>query len=241
MKLRLAHLYPQHLNLYGDRGNVLALWQRMRWRGWELEVHNIDLGPCEGLEAFDLYFMGGGQDAQQIAVEADLHAHKAEALRQAAGQGAVFLGICGGYQLMGQYYKPHEGESLQGLGLLDAYTVAGAKRMIGNVVLERTDGSLIAGFENHSGQTFLGEGVSAFGTVRKGFGNNGEDGAEGAVAGNLYGTYLHGALLPKNPTLSDELLLKALRYRYGSDAPETLPPLDDTLAIAALQQSIALS
>lgn len=236
LTLRLAHLYPQHLNLYGDRGNVLALLQRMQWRGYTLEVHNIDLGASPQLDAYDLYFMGGGQDAQQLAVEADLHQHKADALRAAAEAGAVFLTICGGYQLLGYYYKPHQGRELQGLSLIDAYTVAGPNRMIGNVLLERPDGSRVVGFENHSGQTFLGEAVAPLGRVIQGYGNNGTDAFEGVVAGAIYGTYLHGALLPKNPNLTDELLLKALQYRYGSQAPSTLSILDDTLEQRASQQ-----
>lgn len=238
MQLRIAYLYPDELNMYGDRGNVLTLARRAEWRGIAVDVTCI--GPGEGVdhEAHDLYFMGGGQDAQQIQVSADLHATKAEGLRQAAQSGAVFLTICGGYQLLGHYYKPHEGPELRGLSLMDAYTVAGRKRFIGNVVVERPDGTTLVGFENHSGLTYRGKDVSPLGRVVKGYGNTGEDGTEGAVFGNLYGTYLHGSLLPKNPRLADELILKALQRRHGPDV--TLLPLDDQCETSAHQAAMGL-
>lgn len=234
IELQIAHLYPQQLNIYGDRGNVLALAQRCLWRGWRVRVTPLDLEAPVDPDAYDLYFMGGGQDAQQWAVAADLKSIKAEALKQAAANGAVFLGICGGYQLMGHYYQPHDGPKLPGLSLIDAYTEAGHTRMIGNVLVERPDGTSIVGFENHSGRTFLGPGVAPLGRVLSGYGNCGEPEqhkrVEGAVVGNLYGTYLHGSLLPKNPHLADELIAKALKRRYGEIE---LPALDDTLEYAA--------
>jgi len=225
--LTLGHLYPNHLNIYGDRGNVLALYQRARWRGIVLDVLGLPPGVPVHPEAVDILFMGGGQDAQQIKICDDLHTVKAQGIKASVARGAVMLGICGGYQLMGKYYKPHEGDALPGLELMDAWTVAGHTRFIGNVLIQRPDGSTLVGFENHSGLTHLGEGVTPLGTVIKGYGNNGADQTEGAVCGNLYGTYLHGSLLPKNPQLADELLLKALKARYGDDV--TLPPLDDTM------------
>lgn len=233
MELRIAYLYPDHLNIYGDRGNILTLFQRCRWRGIDAVIQPIGLDETISPDNADLYFMGGGQDTQQGQVCNDLHRCKADALKTAAADGAVFLTICGGYQLLGHYYKPHTGDELRGLSLLDAYTVAGNTRYIGNVVIERPDGSTIVGFENHSGRTYLGNGVPALGKVVQGNGNNGEDGHEGAMAGNLYGTYLHGSLLPKNPALADEIILKALQRRYGA---VTLDPLPDTIEQSAHQR-----
>lgn len=229
MELRIAYLYPDHLNIYGDRGNILTLYQRCRWRNIDVSILPIGLDEHIDSEMADLYFMGGGQDAQQVQVCEDLHRRKAEALKTAAANGAVFLTICGGYQLLGHYYKPHTGDELRGLSLIDAYTVAGDVRYIGNVVVER-EHSTIVGFENHSGRTYLGPDVPALGKVVHGYGNNGQDGWEGAVFGNIYGTYLHGSLLPKNPALADELIAKALRRRYGD---VRLEPLSDDSEQAA--------
>jgi CobQ-like glutamine amidotransferase family enzyme len=223
MELRIAYLYPDHLNIYGDRGNILTLYQRCQWRGIEVRILPIGIGEGIDPDEPDLYFMGGGQDAQQIQVCDDLHRVKAEALKQAASQSAVFLTICGGYQLLGHYYKPHDGDELRGLSLIDAYTVAGNVRYIGNVAIERPDGTQVVGFENHSGRTYLGKEVTPLGRVLHGHGNNGEDGYEGAACGTLYGTYLHGSLLPKNPQLADELITKALTRRYGHLTLEALP------------------
>jgi lipid II isoglutaminyl synthase (glutamine-hydrolysing) len=237
MDLKIAYLYPDHLSIYGDRGNILALYQRCMWRGINATVLPIGLGETINPDTADLYFMGGGQDTQQIQVCDDLHRHKAEVLREAAKQGAVFLTICGGYQLLGHYYKPMHGEELRGLSLMDAHTIAGDTRYIGNVVIER-NGKTIVGFENHSGRTYLGSGVSHLGKVIKGHGNNGEDGFEGAVYGNLYGTYLHGSLLPKNPSLADELISKALQRRYGVI---TLDALEDKTENSAHSRALTLT
>lgn len=237
MQLTVGHLYPDHLNIYGDRGNLLALYQRAMWRGIGINVlalpPNVEVNP----QHVDILFMGGGQDAQQVKVCQDLQQVKAHGIREAVKNGVVMLGICGGYQLMGHYYQPHQGDKLPGLSLIDAYTVAGSKRFIGNVVIRRKDGSTVTGFENHSGLTYLGEGVEPLGQVVTGYGNNGQDGTEGSVCGNLYGTYLHGSLLPKNPMLTDELLLKALKRRYGPEV--SLSPLEDTLEHAAHQKALA--
>lgn len=230
-ELRIAYLYPDHLNIYGDRGNILTLYQRCRWRGIDVAIETIGIGDGIDPDLADFYFMGGGQDAQQMQVCEDLHKVKAESLKQAAANGGVFLTICGGYQLLGHYYKPHEGDELRGLSLIDAYTVAGDTRYIGNVAIERTGSALkVVGFENHSGRTYLGEGVTPLGKVIHGHGNNGEDGFEGAAVGNLYGTYLHGSLLPKNPALADELITKALSRRYGSITLDPLPDASETKA-----------
>lgn len=238
MELRIAYLYPDHLNIYGDRGNILTLYQRCQWRGIQAKILSIGMGEAIDPDVADLYFMGGGQDTQQIQVCNDLQQVKATALKTAAANGAVFLTICGGYQLLGHYYKPHQGEELGGLSLMDAYTVAGQTRYIGNVIIKRPDGSQVVGFENHSGRTYLGKDLSALGQVVQGHGNNGEDGQEGAVCGNLYGTYLHGSLLPKNPLLADELITKALARRYGTIQ---LEPLADTLEHQAHTRALSLS
>jgi len=237
MELRIAYLYPDQLNIYGDRGNILTLYQRCKWRGIEVKILTPGLNDRIDPEEGDLYFMGGGQDSQQIQVCEDMQRVKGEALKQAAANGAVYLTICGGYQLLGHYYKPHAGDELRGLSLIDAYTVAGNTRYIGNVAIERPDGTKVVGFENHSGRTYLGKDVTPLGKVIHGNGNNGEDGWEGVAQGNLYGTYLHGSLLPKNPELADELITKALSRRYGSIQ---LEPLGDAFEHRAHDRALAL-
>ncbi len=241
MKLTIAYLYPAELNIYGDRGNILALWHRATKRGITVEVLTAGLGDTIAPDMADIFFMGGGQDIQQVAVCDDLHANKASALITAAKEKAVFLTICGGYQLLGHYYKPHQGEELKGLSVIDAHTVAGDTRFIGNITLERPDGSKVVGFENHSGCTYLGEGVTPLGKVVSGNGNNGEDGFEGVAHGNIYGTYLHGSLLPKNPVLTDELIGKALLRQYSSDqVTAVMTPLEHTFEDEARQVAMTL-
>jgi CobQ-like glutamine amidotransferase family enzyme len=236
MVLRIAHLYAHFLNIYGDRGNILALSRRTQWRGIAVEVDPIGLGQAIDSERYDLYFIGGGQDKQQQIIAADLARH-ATSLRKAVSEGAVILSICGGYQLLGHYYKPHEGDELRGISLMDTHTVAGQRRMIGNVVVRRPNGSTLVGFENHSGKTFLGSAVEPLGKIVSGNGNNGDDGCEGAVAGGVYGTYLHGSLLPKNPALADELITLALRRRNSG---VSLAPLDDAIESSAHKRALAL-
>lgn len=244
--LKLAHLYPEQLNMYGDRGNVLVLYQRCHWRCIQLEVQAVGPGDALDPEASDLIFIGGGQDAQQTDVAEDLHRHKAQALHQAHQAEVPILAVCGGYQFLGHYYRPHQGPELKGLGLLDFVTVAGHKRMIGNVVIESRLSPEAApvqliGFENHSGRTLLGAGVTPLGRVISGFGNNGDDGYEGVHVDNCIGTYLHGSLLPKNPVLADWLITAALARRYGTEAArQAMMPLDDATAEAARKQVLAL-
>ena len=224
MHLTICWLYPTTMNIYGDRGNVLALEQRAKWRG--IDVTTIGAGIGEPLpEDVDLFFIGGGQDGEQVAVAHDLQGAKSEAIRRAVDDGAVLLAICGGYQLLGHEYRPHDAAPLPGIGLVDLVTVAGPERFIGNVVVESEFGTLV-GFENHSGLTTLGPGVKPLGTVSVGRGNNGIDGFEGVRHRNVVGCYLHGSLLPKNPVLADWLITKALERRYGA---VTLEPLDDAL------------
>ncbi len=234
MELRLAHLYPELMNTYGNRGNVLALVRRAEWRGIRLDVRGVGLGEPLDPDTYDLYFFGGGQDREQGLVAADLVRHKGPPLGDAVEAGAVVLAICGGYQLLGREFRTGPGEVLPGLGILDAWTVAGQRRNIGNVVVRCAwagAGRRLVGFENHSGKTYLGTGCEPLGRVEVGAGNNGEDGSEGARYRDVYACYLHGSLLPKNPWFADHLLRRALVRRYGLDAP--FPALDDRLENAA--------
>ncbi len=228
MDLRIAFLYPELMNIYGDRGNILALKKRAEWRGVGVQVDNVSVDSVIDPDYYDFYFFGGGQDKQQVAVSGDLQGRKGEALREAVEHGAVVLSVCGGYQLLGKYYRPFDGADLPGIGLFDAHTDAGNKRYIGNVLVECDlpgVGTIVA-FENHSGRTFLGPGCKPLGRSIIGGGNNGEDGTEGAVYKSAYGCYLHGSLLPKNPRFADLLLSQALHRRHGS---VELPPLEDSL------------
>lgn len=221
MDVTIAWLYGSTMNIYGDRGNVLALAQRARWR--EIETTVVDVGIGEPLPDADIFFFGGGQDQQQIAVSRDLRGAKGAALREAVAGGAALLAVCGGYQLLGHEYRPHAGDPLPGIGLFDLVTEAGPERFIGNVVVETPFGELV-GFENHSGLTHLGPNGKPLGKVRVGRGNNGRDGTEGAMHQHAIGCYLHGSLLPKNPVLADWLLGAGLRRRFGD---VEMRPLDD--------------
>ena len=234
--LRLAWLYPDLMNIYGDRGNVVVLIERARRRGIEVELMEAGLGPAPDLELANLFFFGGGQDKDEELVFEDLTARKKKPIEDALSGGAALLAVCGGYQLVGKYYRTAEGTKLPGLGLLDAWTEAGSHRCIGDVVLETAPElglkpPTLVGFENHIGRTFLGPAARPIGHVRAGFGNNARDGGEGAMHGNLFGTYLHGSLLPKNPHLADLLLERAL----GRE----LPPLEADLEMATHHQIAA--
>ncbi len=231
--LRLAHLYPDHMNVYGDRGNVIALRQRCLRRGIELEVIPVQPDATIDWIAVDLAFFGGGQDSGQALITTDLIERQGPELRAAIEDGLVLLAICGGYQLLGHYFLTHTGEHLPGLGVLDVYTIAGKRRMIGNIVIEVDLGhgpQRLVGFENHSGRTFHGARVRPFGKVLTGYGDNGQDGWGGAVYRNTFGCYLHGALLPKNPQLTDHLIGLALRRRYGQQAELVPLPAERELA-----------
>ncbi len=234
MELRLLALYPDQMNIYADRGNILFLRRRCEWRG--IEFSYAAAGPGEPVDptAHDLIYLGGGQDRDQRAVAADMVASKRDALAAAVSDRAVLLAVCGGYQLLGHSYQLGE-ERLPGIGLVDLETVREpGERLIGNVAIEVDLGTgprTIAGFENHGGRTYLGEGAEPLGRVLKGHGNNGKDGCEGVRRDNLIGTYLHGPLLPKNAWLADHLIGLALERRHGSVPP--LEPLDDVLELAA--------
>ncbi len=218
MQINLACLYPGLLNIYGDRGNILAFSQRCLWRDIEVKIHEIGIGDKINPEYYDFYFIGGGQDQQQIAVSQELQKQK-QLYTEAAENEAVFLGICGGYQLFGHYYRPHKGDELRGISILDAYTVAGHDRYIGNVTIKTHmpvgNPDTLVGFENHSGLTYLEPGTEPIGQVIVGNGNNGKDKQEGARKRNVFGTYLHGSFLPKNPHFTDYLIKLCLKRRYG--------------------------
>ena len=227
--LRIGYLYGVEMNIYGDRGNVIALTRRCQWRGIDVEVDQIGIGDPIEPGRHDLFFFGGGQDKEQIAVAADLAGEKGAIIRDGIEAGAAALTICGGYQLFGHFYRPHDGPELRGIGVLDVTSEAGPDRFIGNSVVE-TDGGELVGFENHSALTFVGPGCEPFGRVVVGAGNNGRDGTGGARYKHAYGSYLHGSLLPKNPWFADRLIAAALARRHG---PITLAPLPDDLERAA--------
>lgn len=236
MDLRICHLYGDLMSIYGDRGNVLTLRRRCEWRGLEVTVETISAGDRLDPERYDLYFFGGGQDAQQDIVAEDLRGANGEALKAAVANGAAVLSVCGGYQLLGHFYRPFDGPELPGLGVLDVHTVAGRTRFIGNVLA--LGEQPLVGFENHSGRTYLGPQAQPLATVAVGAGNNGEDGSEGAVQGKVIGTYLHGSLLPKNPWLADRVITWGLERRH---AEVRLQALDDDLESAAREAAMTLA
>ena len=236
-ELKICHLYPDVLNLYGDRGNVLCMKKRLEWRGISCSVTELPIGERESLAKFDLFFIGGGQDFEQGLLLDDLRSGKGEDIAAAVRDGAAFLCVCGGYQLMGRYYETHTGEKLPFIGALDLYTVGADERLIGNFAFESEFGPVV-GFENHSGRTYLGEGVKPLGRVIRGRGNNGKDGTEGARYKNVFGTYSHGPVLPKNPEFCDAVLLTALRRRYPSAELEPLADLSEREAHDSVLKSL---
>lgn len=235
-KLTIVHLYPKEMNIYGDGGNVLALRKRLQWRGIEHNVVTVGVGQDYDFTKADIVFGGGGQDKGQTLVAEDLQS-KADSLREAASGGVIMLTICGMYQLFGHGFQPTEGDYIKGIGIFDAETTAGKERMIGNMVVDTAWGQLV-GFENHSGVTTLGVNQPALGAVHMGNGNDGQSGDEGAVTQNVYGTYLHGSLLPKNPQFADHLLLLVAQRKFGDDY--VLSPLDDHLEQLAHNEATKL-
>ena len=223
-RLRIAHLYPREMNIYGDLGNIITLVKRLEWRGFSAEVLAVEYGEPFDFSGIDIVFGGGGQDSGQVAMGQDL-LRRGEDLRQLASDGTAMLLICGSYQLFGRGFTTVDQQEIPGIGVFGARTIGSGQRMVGNIAIDSPFGRLI-GFENHSGETVLEPGQSALGTVQMGFGNNSTGDGEGAVSGNAIGTYMHGPLLPKNPALADHLLLAALRRRYGV---EELEPLNDDL------------
>ncbi|HEV3406266.1 MAG TPA: glutamine amidotransferase [Candidatus Dormibacteraeota bacterium] len=229
----IGWLYADLMNIYGDRGNVLTLARRAEWRGFDPRVIELGRGASEQMGGVDVFFFGGGQDREQALIYDDLRQYKQDSLQKAVQDGAQILAVCGGYQLLGHYYQTAAGERFDGIGMLDVKTEAGKKRFIGDVVvqaaLQDLTPSTIVGFENHSGRTFLGGNARPLGKVLQGKGNNGSDRTEGAVQGNIIGTYMHGSLLPKNPHLADHIIGRAIRRRGGA----SLSPLDDSAELAA--------
>jgi CobQ-like glutamine amidotransferase family enzyme len=238
--IRVGHLYPEYLNIYADRGNIAVFRHRAAARGLELAVEPISVGDELRAGEHDLLYIGGGQDREEELIAPDLAA-RGEAIRDSVAGGAALLAVCGGYQLLGRFYRERSGAELPGAGLFPLDTVAGERRMIGDCLIEcelepgvrRT----LAGFENHAGITLLDEDVEPLGRVVAGFGNDGQSGYEGARVGAAVGTYLHGPLLPRNPWLADWLLERALEHRFGE--PVELDPLDDELEHEAHDVSAA--
>ena len=255
MNITIGYLYGDLMNIYGDTGNIVTLQKRCEWRGIEVEVKNISVGDKLKKGDCDIYFFGGGQDQAQSLISKDLIGGSKDQVKRDVERGVPLLAICGGYQLLGTYYKPQNGPKLSGLGIFPVFTKASRERMIGNIVVKLTanslpsttkiaeDGNLpagkagqktenlLVGFENHSGKTYLKDGAQALGKVMKGFGNNGEDQTEGCIHKNAIGCYMHGSLLPKNPKLADWLIKTALEVKYGEKIE--LGGLDDSLEIEA--------
>lgn len=237
MIIRIAHLYPDMLNLYGDRGNITALTERMKARNIDVVTDQITMGKSFNSDDYDILFVGGGQDFEQDVLLDDLKKGKDIEIKRAIENSKVFLAICGGYQMLGKYYKTYDGKMLEYMGALDFYTEGKEERMIGNYAFKTKEGIEVVGFENHSGRTYLGKNVEPLGKMIKGYGNNGEDGTEGVRYKNTFGTYSHGPVLPKNSQLADLLIAKAVENKYGK---ADLAPLDDTLEIKAQQQVMKL-
>jgi CobQ-like glutamine amidotransferase family enzyme len=235
MRIVVGHLYPEYLNIYADRGNIAVLARRAAWRGIDLEVRAVGLGDPLRPGEHDLLYIGGGQDREQALIAPDLAA-RGDVIRETVAGGAAVLAVCGGYQLLGRFYRDRAGVELPGAALFPHETVAGERRMIGDVLLEcelepaapRT----LAGFENHAGRTLLDDGAQPLGRVVAGFGNDGASGFEGCRVGRAIGTYLHGPLLPRNPWLADWLLSRALAHRERAE-PAPLAPLADELEAQA--------
>ncbi len=234
MELNICHLYPDILNLYGDRGNIITMKRRLEDRGIKVNIDECSIGQPLNADKYDIFFIGGGQDFEQEVLLRDLSSGKAQDIRTAVEEEKTFLAICGGYQMLGEYYKTWDGVQLDFIGAIGVHTIGAKERMIGNYMFKTTPESgdtVVVGFENHSGKTYLSEQVAPLGMMLSGNGNNGEDKTEGARYKNVFGTYSHGSLLPKNPVLCDFILQTALDHRY--DGAEPLAPLDDTLELNA--------
>jgi lipid II isoglutaminyl synthase (glutamine-hydrolysing) len=234
MKIVVGHLYPDYLNIYADRGNMAVLSQRATWRGIDFEYRTVSLGERLRPGEHDLLYVGGGQDREQALIAPDLAARRIE-LAEAVAGGAALLAVCGGYQLLGAFYRDRSGAELPGAGLLPHHTIAGERRMIGDILLEceLVPGKRrsLVGFENHAGRTILDPGAEPLGRVVAGFGNDGGSGLEGCRRGRVLGTYLHGPLLPRNPWLADWLLAQALARTLGE--PPALEALHDEVELEA--------
>ena len=226
-ELSICHLYPDILNLYGDRGNIISMVRRLEWRGISARVNGVPLAAQLNPDDYDVFFIGGGQDFEQQILLKDLSCGKSDAIKDAVETGKTFLCICAGYQLMGKYYKTWDDVEIPFIGAMDFHTVGQMDRMIGDYMFKcdpDDSGAVAVGFENHSGRTYLGSGVRPLGKILKGSGNNGEDLTEGARYKNVFCSYGHGSLLPKNPELCDHILKTALIHKYGEFE---LTPLGD--------------
>ena len=231
-KIHILHIYPNEMNTYGDRGNLLTLMKRAEWRGLEPVVHYCHVGDKLPKD-INLVLGGGGQDSAQSDIQEDI-LRIGDQLHELVDAGVPMLMVCGTYQLFGNRFITHDGQEIKGIGIFDVETIGGSKRLIGNTAVETADFGTLYGFENHSGRTMLLNGQQPLGKVTRGNGNNGEDNTEGARTNNAIGTYLHGPLLPNNPQLADSLLMLALQYqKTGVD----LQPLDDTLATQSRQNA----
>ena len=231
--IKVLQLYPRDMNIYGDSGNTLVLTQRIKWHGYTPELISYNPGDKLPMD-IDIVIGGGGQDSGQDKIQADL-LKIGDNLKQLAENGTPMLMICGLYQLFGKFFKTSDGHVIQGIGLFDIETHAGPERLIGNIITQSPDFGDIIGYENHSGQTFLGEGVSPLGTIIKGAGNNGQDDTEGARYKNVIGSYLHGSLLPKNPAIADFLIEKAAENKFGDFTPTVI---DDRFARLAREHAV---
>jgi CobQ-like glutamine amidotransferase family enzyme len=237
--LRVAHLYPSLLNVAGDGGNLIAITRRAEWRGIPVQAVAVEKAETPDFRKFDVVLFHGGQDVE-MAVAAEDFAKKAPSLREAVDDGVLVFAVCAGLQLLGHRYVSNAGEEMLGAGILDLETRGGPQRFMQHAACEVTiDGvtETVVGFENHSGLTELGPGCEAFGRVVAGAGNNGRDGLEGARSGNVFATYLHGPVLPKNPWLTDRLIEIAVSRAEG--AQFTLAPLDDQLELHAHEVALA--
>ncbi len=231
MELTICHLYPDLLNVYGDVGNVLILKHRASLRGIDVNIVNSSLNYTLDKDNTDIIFFGGGQDYEQSIVSNDLNTIKKDDIKEYIESGKVFLAICGGYQLLGQYYTAPNGEKINGLGILNIYTEGGDTRFIGNTeIYNESFDEIYVGFENHSGRTYINDNTP-LGKWILGYGNNGQDGYEGCIYKNTFGSYFHGSFLSKNPEFADRLLLLALQNKYGPDVK--LEPLNDELELKA--------
>ncbi len=237
MTLKIAHLYPDLLNLYGDTGNVLCLEKRLLWRGIDCITQRMISGRTYDFDDCDIIFIGGGQDFEQTLVLRELSRGTDLSLKKAVENETVVLAVCGGFQLLGKYYKTYTGDVMNFTGVLDFYTIGGEKRLIGNYAFKTEEKIRILGFENHSGRTYLGGNLRPLGKIIKGYGNNGRDKTEGVRYKNTFGTYCHGPILPKNPDFADMLIERALIRKYGQ---AELYSLDNSIELLARRQVTGL-
>jgi len=241
MSLNICHLYPDILNLYGDNGNIICMKQRLQWRGIDCSVSGLSVGDRLNAADYDIFFIGGGQDFEQDVLLDDAEKNKKADILSAIDDEKVFLAICGGYQILGNYYRTWDGQQMDFMGCIDISTEGVKERMIGNYMFTCDDlgGETIVGFENHSGKTYLGSGVKPIGRVLAGYGNNGEDGTEGAHYKNVYASYSHGSMLPKNPKFCDLLLSRALEKKYGRVVLEELDDVFENNAHDYMQKRLS--